>query len=52
MCEHVLVPFPDRDDAELMFVSARKAQTRTLFETQDESQQDRQSKLFHYLEGT
>jgi len=34
-----------------MFVSAGKAQTRMLFETQNESQQGRQSKLFNYLEG-
>lgn len=33
-----------------MFVSAGKAQTRILFETQNESQQDRQGKLFNYLE--
>lgn len=36
---------------ELMFVSAGQAQTTILFETQNESQQDRQSQLFNYLEG-
>lgn len=41
VCEHVLVPIPDWDDVE--FVSAGKAQTRILFETWGESQQDRQS---------